>query len=226
MAAAASELTIALAKGRLLDETLPLLAAAGYEACGDGRSLVMASADPGVRFLVVRAADVMTYVGCGAAQLGVVGRDLLLEHPHASVLHELDLGIGRCRLAVAAKRGFDYAGAKRSGSYITVATKYRRLARRHLAAAGLQARVLRLYGSMELAPLTGLAQVIVDLVETGETLRANGLAELETVLEVSAQLVANKACSWRQRERLDEVVGALEQAVAGKRAAGGAGREA
>ncbi|MBF2735209.1 MAG: ATP phosphoribosyltransferase [Betaproteobacteria bacterium AqS2] len=215
-------LTIALAKGRLLEEARPLLAAAGMaleDGDGDGRRLTVPSADAGIEFLIVRAADVLAYVGYGAAQLGVVGRDLLLEHPSPAVLQELDLGIGRCRLAVAAPRGFDYGAAKRGGGQLTVATKYRRLARRHLAAAGIQARVIRLYGSMELAPLVGLADVIVDLVSTGATLQANGLEEMEKLLDVSALLVANKAWSWRHPGRLDEVAARLREA-------GGAGREA
>lgn len=214
-------LTIALAKGRLLEEARPLLAAAGMALADGGgdRRLTVPSADADVQFLIVRAADVLAYVGYGAAQLGVVGRDLLLEHPSPAVLQEMDLGLGRCRLAVAAPEGFDYGAAKRGGGQLTVATKYRRLARRHLAAAGVQARIIRLYGSMELAPLVGLADAIVDLVGTGATLRANGLEEMETLLEVSAMLVANKAWSWRHRDRLDGVAARLREA-------GGAGREA
>lgn len=183
-------LTLALSKGRILDQTLPLLAAAGIEPVDDperSRKLILATSRPDLHLVIVRATDVPTYVQYGAADLGVAGKDVLLEHSGDGLYEPLDLGIARCRLMVA---GFPDAVPRRRPR---VATKYVNVARRHFAFQGRQAEVIKLYGSMELAPLAGLADYIVDVVDTGNTLRANGLAPLETIAEISARLIVNKA---------------------------------
>lgn len=184
-------LRIAVSKGRILQEALPLLARAGIEPEEDperSRRLILPTSRAGLSLVVVRAADVPTYVEHGAAELGIAGKDVLLEHGGDGVYEPLDLRIARCRLMVAGREGeAPLRGRAR------VATKYVQTARRHYAAKGEQVDVIRLYGSMELAPLLGLADYIVDLVDTGGTLRANGLVPLETIAEVSSRLVVNKA---------------------------------
>jgi ATP phosphoribosyltransferase len=205
-------LTLALAKGRIFEEALPLLAAAGIRPTDDpesSRKLVFATDRPGLRLLLVRAADVPTYVQYGAADLGVAGRDLLAEHGGQGLYQPLDLGIARCRMAVAVPEAFDYAAAVRRGARLRVATKYIRTAREHFAAKGVQVDLIRLYGSMELAPLVGLADAIVDLVDTGNTLKANRLRVVEEIMEVSSRLIVNPASMKLKRDALSPLLEAL-----------------
>ena len=212
------DVTIALAKGRIFDETLPLLARVGIEPgpdAADTRKLILASRRPGVRFILVRAADVATYVQHGAADLGVAGRDLLLEHGGQGLYQPLDLGIARCRMAVAAPEGFDYESAVRQGARLRVATKYIGAAREHFAANGVHVDLIHLYGSMELAPLVGLADVIVDLVDSGNTLRANKLRVVEEMLPVSSRLIVNPASLKLKRAAIAPLIDAFREAVRG-----------
>src|SRR6185369_720968 len=180
-------ITLALSKGRILDETLPLLAQAGIVPTEDpetSRRLILATSDPQLRIVLVRASDVPTYVQHGGADLGV---DTLLEHGGDGLYRPLDLGVARCRMSVAAPLDFDYATAARQGSRIRVATKFTKIARDHFADKGVHVDIIKLYGSMELAPLTGLADAIVDLVASGNTLKANALAEVEEIMQISAR---------------------------------------
>ncbi len=211
-------LTLALSKGRIFDETLPLLRAAGIEVTEDpdkSRKLILPTNRPGLRVVLVRATDVPTYVQRGGADLGVAGLDTLLEHDESGLYRPLDLNIARCRMSVAVRADFDYAHAVRQGSRLRVATKYTHLARQHFADKGVHVDLIKLYGSMELAPLTGLADAIVDLVSTGGTLRANQLVEVEKILDVSARLVVNQAALKLKREPIRQLVDALEAAVNG-----------
>jgi ATP phosphoribosyltransferase len=210
--------TLALAKGRILEETLPLLRAAGIEPdedAAESRKLILASRKPGVRFILVRAADVATYVQHGAADLGVAGRDLLIEHGGQGLYQPLDLGIARCRLAVAAPEGFDYESAVRQGARLRVATKYIGAAREHFAAKGVHVDLIHLYGSMELAPLVGLADVIVDLVDTGNTLRANRLKVVEELMPISSRLIVNPASLKLKRAAIAPLIEAFREAARG-----------
>jgi ATP phosphoribosyltransferase len=209
-------LTIALSKGRIFDETLPLLAAAGIVPAEDpetSRKLIIGTDRPGVSLVIVRASDVPTYVQHGAADVGVAGKDVLLEHGGGGLYQPLDLEIGRCRMAVATRRGFDWAGTVQRGARIRIATKYVKTAREHFAAKGMHVDLIKLYGSMELAPLLGLADAIVDLVSTGNTLRANDLVEVEDILPISARLVVNPAALKLKRGVVQPLVDALAQAV-------------
>ncbi|MGV3655503.1 MAG: ATP phosphoribosyltransferase, partial [Noviherbaspirillum sp.] len=175
------QLTLALSKGRIFQETLPLLEAAGITVTENpetSRKLILPTNDPAVRVIIVRASDVPTYVQYGAADFGVAGKDVLLEHGGEGLYQPIDLGIARCRLSVAAPAGFDYAKAVHPGARLRVATKYVQTAREHFAAKGVHVDLIKLYGSMELAPLVGLSDAIVDLVSTGGTLRANNLVEV------------------------------------------------
>jgi len=211
-------LTLALAKGRIFDETLPLLAAAGIEPAEDpetSRKLIIASNLPEVRFIIVRASDVPTYVEHGAADLGVAGKDILLEHGGEGLYQPVDLGIGRCTMVVAAKRGFDYQGAIQRGARMKVATKYVKTAREHFAAKGVHVDLIRLYGSMELAPLVGLAEAIVDLVSSGNTLKANDLVAVEDILPISARLIVNPAALKLKRETVQPVLDSIAAAAKG-----------
>ena len=213
-----STITLALAKGRILEEALPLLDRAGLAPVEDAlgtRKLILATRHSGVRLILVRAADVPTYVQYGAADLGIAGADLLAEHGGHGLYQPLDLGIARCRLAVAAPAGFDYAAAVTSGARLRVATKYIRIAREHFAAKGVQVDLIRLYGSMELAPLVGLADAIVDLVDTGQTLRANRLEVVEELMAVASRLVVNPASMKLKRASIAPVVEAIGKAVGG-----------
>ena len=215
-------LTIALSKGRILDETLPLFAAAGIVPSEDpesSRKLVLSTSRPGVSLMIVRASDVPTYVQWGAADVGVAGKDVLLEHGGERLYQPLDLGISRCRLVVATRRGFDYAGAIQRGGRLSVATKYVRTAREHFAAKGMHVDLIKLYGSMELAPLVGLADAIVDLVSSGNTLAANGLVAVEDVVPISARLVVNPASLKLKRNILQPLLDALAAAAQGQVAA-------
>lgn len=210
-------ITIALSKGRIYDETAPLLRAAGIVARDDpesSRRLVLRTNRPDVRLLIVRAADVPTYVQHGAADLGVAGKDVLDEHGGAGLYQPLDLGVARCRMVVAVPVGFDYRRAVRQGARLRVATKYVRTAREHFAAKGVHVDLIRLYGSMELAPLTGLADAIVDLVSTGRTLRANRLKAVEEIGPVSARLVVNQTALKVKRAAIQPLIEAFARAAA------------
>jgi ATP phosphoribosyltransferase len=210
-------ITLALAKGRILEESLPLLARAGFEPAEDAtstRKLILGTRDPGLRLILVRAADVPTYVQHGAADVGVAGADLLAEQGGLGLYQPLDLGIARCRLAVAVPEDFDYAAAVRSGARLRVATKYIHTAREHFAAKGVHVDLIRLYGSMELAPLVGLADAIVDLVDTGQTLRANRLKVVEELMAVSSRLIVNPASLKLKRAAIAPVVEAFRRAAA------------
>ncbi len=215
-------ITLALSKGRIFDDSLPLLRAAGIEVLEDperSRKLIIGTTRPDVRVVLVRASDVPTYVEYGGADLGVAGLDVLLEHAAelgssgATLYRPLDLKIARCRLSVAVRQDFDYASAVRQGSRIRVATKYTHLARAHFATKGVHVDLIKLYGSMELAPLTGLADAIVDLVSTGSTLKANHLVEVEHVMDISSRLVVNPAALKLKREPLRALIDAFASAV-------------
>ncbi len=209
-------ITRALSKGRILDDTLPLLARIGIDvdpAVLDSRRLILPTADPGLRLIIVRASDVPTYVQYGAADLGVAGKDVLLEHGGDGLYQPIDLGIGRCRMCVATKRGFDYAAAVRRGARLRVATKYVSVAREHFAAKGVHVDPIKLYGSMELAPLVGLADAIVDLVSTGSTLKANDLVEVEEIMPISSRLVVNQASLKTRHAALAPLLGRLARLV-------------
>jgi ATP phosphoribosyltransferase len=210
-------ITFALSKGRIFDETLPLLEAAGMRPLEDpetSRKLIIGTSDPGVRLLIVRASDTPTYVQYGAADLGIAGKDVLLEHGGAGLYQPLDLKIAVCRMVVAVNVGFDYASVVRKGTRLRVATKYMQTAREHFGAKGVHVDLIRLYGSMELAPLVGLADAIVDLVATGDTLRANRLKVVEEIAPISARLIVNQAALKLQRERIQPVLDTFEKAVA------------
>jgi ATP phosphoribosyltransferase len=209
-------ITLALSKGRILDETLPLLAKAGIRALDDpegSRKLVLRTSRRDLRLLIVRASDVPTYVQYGAAELGVAGKDVLLEHTGDGLYQPLDLGIAACRMVVAVPEGYDYAGAVRSGARLRVATKYMRTAREHFAAKGVHVDLIRLYGSMELAPLLGLADAVVDLVATGETLRANRLRAVEEIRPISARLIVNQAALKLKRDAIQPLLDTFAKAV-------------
>ena len=189
-------ITLALSKGRIFDEILPLLQSAGIEVLDDPektRKLILDTNQPGVRVVLVRATDVPTYVQYGGADLGVVGKDTLIETGTQGLYMPLDLGIAKCRVSVAVREGFDYQAAVRTGSRLRVATKYVQIAREFFAEKGVHVDLIKLYGSMELAPLTGLADAIVDLVSTGNTLKANKLIEVEQIMNISSHLVVNQA---------------------------------
>jgi ATP phosphoribosyltransferase len=208
-------ITIALSKGRIFDETAPMLERAGIKPLEDPettRKLMVESSNPNVRFVLVRASDVPTYVQYGAADIGVAGKDVLIEHGGAGLYQPIDLGIGRCRVSVAARAGFDYAAAVRPGARLRVATKYTAIAQDHFAARGVHLDMIKLYGSMELAPLTGLADVIVDLVSTGKTLQANGLVEVEHIMDISARLIINQAALKTKSEALAPIIEAFKRA--------------
>jgi ATP phosphoribosyltransferase len=214
-------LTLALSKGRIFDETLPLLKAAGIEVSEDperSRKLILGTNRPEVRVVLVRATDVPTYVQHGGADVGVAGKDVLLEHVASSsgggLYQPLDLKIAKCRMSVAVRADFDYAAAVRQGSRIRVATKYTHTARQHFADKGVHVDLIKLYGSMELAPLTGLADAIVDLVSTGSTLKANQLVEVEQIMDISSRLVVNQAALKLKREPIRALIDAFAFATA------------
>ena len=209
-------ITFALSKGRIFDETLPLLKRAGIEVLDDpdiSRKLILATNRADIRVVLVRASDVPTYVQYGGADLGVAGADILMESEGDGLYRPLDLHIARARLSVAVRSDFDYASAVRQGSRIRVATKYTATARQFFADKGVHVDLIKLYGSMELAPLTGLADAIVDIVSTGGTLKANGLIEVEKIADISSRLVVNQAALKLKREAMRPVIDALEQAV-------------
>jgi ATP phosphoribosyltransferase len=209
-------ITLALSKGRIFEDAMPLLSAAGITVLDDpdtSRKLILDTNQPDVRVLVVRATDVPTYVQYGGADLGITGRDTLLEHGSEGLYLPLDLQIARCRISVAVREGFDYASAVRQGSRLTVATKYVAIAREFFAAKGVHVDLIKLYGSMELAPLTGMADAIVDLVSTGSTLRANRLVEVEHIMDISARLVVNQAALKLKQAPIRRIIDAFAAAV-------------
>ena len=209
-------ITLALSKGRIFEETLPLLRAAGIEVLEDpekSRKLILPTNREDVRVVLVRATDVPTYVQHGGADLGVAGLDTLLEHDDHGLYRPLDLKIARCRMSVAAPMAFDYARAVRQGSRIRVATKYTQIARQHFSDKGVHVDLIKLYGSMELAPLTGLADAIVDLVSTGSTLKANHLVEVEHIMDISSRLVVNQASLKLKQAPIRALIDAFSQAV-------------
>lgn len=209
-------ISLALSKGRILDETLPLLEAAGVVATEHpdaSRKLIIPTTRPDVRLIIVRATDVPTYVQYGAADLGVVGGDVLAEFDGTGLYQPIDLKIARCRLMVAVRRGFDYEQAVRSGARLRVASKYVQTAREHFAAKGVHVDLIKLYGSMELAPLTGLADAIVDLVSTGNTLKANDLVAVEEIAQISSRLVVNQASYKLKRAVIQPLLDRLKRAV-------------
>ena len=209
-------LTLALSKGRIFEETLPLLAAAGItvqENPEQSRKLILPTSYPHLRLIIVRASDVPTYVQYGAADFGIAGKDVLIEHTAQypdGLYQPIDLDIAKCRLAVAVRDGFDYQAAVRQGARLRVATKYWQTAREHFAAKGVHVDIIKLYGSMELAPLVGLSDAIVDLVSTGNTLRANHLVEVETIMAISSRLVVNRAAMNIRAYQLQPLLDAIK----------------
>lgn len=209
-------LTMALSKGRILDDTADLLQRCGIRVdtgLVDSRKLILPTGDPGLRLLIVRASDVPTYVQYGAADLGIAGKDVMLEHGGEGLYQPVDLGIARCRMCVAAPVGFDYEHAVRRGQRLRVATKYVNVATRHFARKGVHIDLIKLYGSMELAPLVGLADAIVDVVSTGSTLAANNLVAVEEIMPISARLIVNQAALKMRQAALAPLIAGLEAAA-------------
>jgi ATP phosphoribosyltransferase len=211
-----SDITIALSKGRIFEDTVPFLRAAGIIAQDDpetSRKLIIATNQPNVRLIMVRATDVPTYVQYGAADLGVAGKDVLLEHDGTGLYQPLDLRIARCRMMVAVRNDFDYASTVFQGARLRVATKYVKTARDHFAAKGMHVDLIKLYGSMELAPLVGLADAIVDLVSTGSTLKANQLKAVEEIMPISARLIVNQAALKLKNATIQPLLEAFSAAI-------------
>ena len=209
-------LTIALSKGRIFEETLPLLASAGIipaEAPEKSRKLIIGTNHENIRLVIVRATDVPTYVQYGAADFGIAGKDVLIEHGGSGLYQPLDLHIAECRMMVAVRKGFDYAAASQPGSRLRIATKYPNITAEHFAGKGVHVDIIKLYGSMELAPLVGLSDAIVDLVSTGNTLKANGLEAVEHVVDISSRLVVNKAALKTKHALLEPIIQAFGGAV-------------
>lgn len=211
-----TRITIALSKGRIFDDTAPLLKAAGVVALDDpetSRKLILATNHSDVRLIIVRASDVPTYVQYGAADMGIAGKDVLLEHGGSGLYQPLDLHIACCRMMVAVRDDFDYESAVRQGARLRVATKYLHMAREHFAEKGMHVDLIKLYGSMELAPLVGLADAIVDLVSSGNTLKANHLKAVEEIVPISARLVINQATLKLKRETIQPMLDAFSAAI-------------
>jgi len=210
-------ITLALSKGRIFDETLPLLKAAGIEVLDDSeksRKLILATNSPDVRVVLVRATDVPTYVQYGGADIGVTGKDTLIEHGGQGLYQPLDLQIAKCRMSVAVRAGFDYEAAVKQGSRLKVATKFVSIARDFFATKGVHVDLIKLYGSMELAPLTGLADAIVDLVSSGNTLKANHLVEVERIMDISSHLVVNQVALKLKQAPIRAIIDAFASAIA------------
>ncbi len=209
-------LTIALSKGRIYDDSLPLLAAAGItpqEEPEKSRKLIIGTNRDDIRLVIVRASDVPTYVQYGAADLGIAGKDVLLEHAGGGLYQPLDLAIGKCRMVVAVREGFDYAAAVKRGARMNVATKYVQVAREHFATKGMHVNLIKLYGSMELAPMTGLADAIVDLVSSGNTLKANHLVAVEDIMPISSRLIVNRAALKLKQDAIQPLIDAFSRAA-------------
>ena len=212
-----TSITIALSKGRIFEETAPLLKAAGIIPLDDpetSRKLILATNRPEVRLIVVRASDVPTYVQYGAADMGIAGKDVLYEHGGAGLYQPLDLQITRCRMMVAVPEGFDYENVVHQGARLRVATKYLQIAREHFARKGVHVDLIKLYGSMELAPLVGLADAIVDLVSSGGTLKANHLVAVEEIMQISSRLVVNQAALKLKRAQIQPILDVFAETVA------------
>ncbi|WP_341921024.1 ATP phosphoribosyltransferase [Polaromonas sp. YR568] len=210
-------ITLALSKGRIFDETLPLLKAAGIEVLEDpekSRKLIIGTNRPDVRVVLVRATDVPTYVQYGGADIGVTGKDTLIEHGGQGLYQPLDLQIAKCRMSVAVRAGFDYEAAVKQGSRLKVATKFVSIARDFFATKGVHVDLIKLYGSMELAPLTGLADAIVDLVSSGNTLKANHLVEVERIMDISSHLVVNQVALKLKQAPIRAIIDAFSSAIA------------
>lgn len=209
------ELILALSKGRIFEETMPLLKEAGITVLEDpetSRKLILPTNKPQVRVIIVRATDVPTYVQYGAADFGVAGKDVLQENGNTGLYQPIDLQIAKCRLSVAVRNGFDYENAIRQGMRLRVASKYVQAAREHFAKKGIHVDIIKLYGSMELAPLVGLSDVIVDLVSTGNTLKANNLVEVEQIQEITSRLIVNQASLKLKRQMLQPILDAFKAA--------------
>ena len=209
-------ITIALSKGRIFDDTAPLLKAAGIVPLDDpetSRKLILATNRDDVQLIIVRASDVPTYVQYGAADMGIAGKDVLLEHGGAGLYQPLDLNIARCRMMVAVRSDFDYEAAVRRGARLRVATKYLQTAREHFAEKGMHVDLIKLYGSMELAPLVGLADAIVDLVSSGNTLKANNLKAVEEIMPISSRLIINQAALKLKRQAIQPMLEAFSAAI-------------
>lgn len=207
-----NQLTIAASKGRIFRELLPLLRKVGIVPAEDpetSRKLILDTNRPGVRLIIIRAADVPTYVEYGAADVGITGKDVLLEHEGAELYEPLDLGIARCRLMLAEPKD-----AVRANGRMRVATKYVNTTRNYFAARGVQVEIIKLYGSMELAPMLGLSDKIVDLVDTGNTLKANGLVAVDTVCEISSRLIVNKAAMKMKKVMVRQLIDSFSAAIA------------
>jgi len=212
-------ITLALSKGRIFDETLPLLRAAGIEVLEDpekSRKLILPTNQDSLRVVLVRASDVPTYVEYGGADMGVAGLDTLIEHGSAGLYQPLDLQIARCRMSVAVPVGFDYAAAVKQGARLRVATKYLAIARDFFASKGVHVDLVKLYGSMELAPLTGMADAIVDLVSTGSTLKANHLVEVERIMDISSRLVVNQAAMKLKTTAIRQLIDTFDAAISAR----------
>ena len=213
-------LTIALSKGRIFEETLPLLAAAGIvptESPEESRKLIIGTNHDNIRLVIVRASDVPTYVHYGAADFGIAGKDVLIEHGGDGLYQPLDLQIAKCRMMVAVRKGFDYESVSQPGSRLRIATKYPNIAAEHFAAKGVHVDIIKLYGSMELAPLVGLSDAIVDLVSTGGTLKANNLEAVEHIVDISSRLVVNKAALKTKHTLLEPIIQAFAGVVNGEK---------
>ena len=211
-----TDITIALSKGRIFDDTAPLLKAAGITAIDDpetSRKLILDTNHANVKLVIVRASDVPTYVQYGAADMGIAGKDVLLEHGGAELYQPLDLNIARCKMMVAVPNHFDYESAVFQGARLRVATKYLKTARAHFASKGVHVDLIKLYGSMELAPLVGLSDVIVDLVSTGSTLKANQLKPVEEIMQISSRLIINQASLKLKRNTIQPILDAFSEAV-------------
>ena len=217
-----NSLTIALSKGRIFEETLPLLAAAGIEPAENpeqSRKLIIGTNHANIRLVIVRATDVPTYVQYGTADFGIAGKDVLTEHGGSGLYQPLDLQIARCRMMVAVRKGFDYAAASQPGCRLRVATKYPDIAAEHFANKGVHVDLIKLYGSMELAPLVGLSDAIVDLVSTGNTLKANDLEAVEHIADISSRLVVNKAALKLKYDAIQPIIDAFARVVGNDKAA-------
>mgnify|MGYP003536293352 FL=1 len=211
-----TDITIALSKGRIFEDTAPLLKAAGIVAQDDpesSRKLILATNQANVHLIIVRASDVPTYVQYGAADLGIAGKDVLLEHGGAGLYQPLDLNSARCKMMVAVPEGFYYDSAVRQGARFRISTKYVQTAREHFAEKGVHVDLIKLYGSMELAPLVGLADAIVDLVSSGNTLKANHLVAVEEIMPISARLIINQAALKLKRDIIQPVLDAFSEAI-------------
>jgi ATP phosphoribosyltransferase len=210
------KITIALSKGRIFEQTIPLLEKIGISCNEDpetSRKLILDTNQKDIKLIIVRATDVPTYVEYGAADIGITGKDILDEYTGEGLYQPIDLNIGRCKMMVAAKQDFDYAAAIQKGIRLKVATKYVKVAKEHFAKKGMHIDLIKLYGSMELAPLVGLADVIVDLVSTGKTLKANNLVAVEDICDISSRLIINQASLKLKREFLQPILSQFEKVV-------------